>query len=108
MPTRNARNGSLFTSRGRITIKRAEFARDPRPLDEDCPCYTCRNFSLSYLRHLYQAGEILAACLHTQHNLRFYLDLMRGAREAIDHGRYPEYKREMLARMNPNEERTDA
>ena len=99
LPTRNARNGMLFTSRGRVSIKRAQYARDPAPLDPDCICYTCRTFSRSYLRHLYQAGEILAARLHTLHNLHFYLDLMRRARQAILADGYREFRRQTLAQM---------
>ncbi len=83
IPTRNARNGTLFTSKGKISIKRAEYSRDDRPLDESCDCYCCRNFSRAYLRHLYQVGEILAAHLHTLHNLCFYQRLMKRMREAI-------------------------
>ena len=108
LPTRNARNGSLFTSRGRISIKRAEHARDPRPPDESCPCYTCRNFSRAYLRHLYRAGEILAARLHTHHNLHFYLDLMRRAREAIESDRYEAFRRDALDRMGKGESAAEA
>jgi queuine tRNA-ribosyltransferase len=87
IPTRNARNGTLFTSRGKVSIKRAEFARDPRPLDEDCHCYCCRNFSRAYLRHLFMAGEILASQLNSLHNLYFYHRLMERCREAIHNER---------------------
>jgi queuine tRNA-ribosyltransferase len=87
IPTRNARNGTLFTWRGRVNIKRAEFAADPRPLDEDCSCYCCRNFSRAYLRHLYMAGEILSSQLNSLHNLYFYHRLMDKCREAIRTGR---------------------
>ena len=83
LPTRNARNGQLFTSTGRLNIKNAEFADDERPLDEQCDCYTCRRFSRAYLRHLFHAGEMTAATLNTLHNLHFYLDTMRRVREAI-------------------------
>ncbi len=83
IPTRNARNGTLFTSKGRISIKRAEFTRDDRPVDESCGCYCCQHFSRAYLRHLYQAGEILAAHLHTLHNLYFYHRLMEKLRQGI-------------------------
>ena len=83
LPTRNARNGQLFTSTGRINIKNAEFADDQRPLDEACACYTCARFSRAYLRHLFQAGEMTSATLNTLHNLHFYLDTMRRIREAI-------------------------
>jgi queuine tRNA-ribosyltransferase len=83
IPTRNARNGTLFTSGGKVNIKRADFARDPRPLDELCDCYTCRNFSRAYLRHLYMAGEILSSQLNSLHNLYFYHRLMKRCREMI-------------------------
>jgi queuine tRNA-ribosyltransferase len=83
LPTRNARNGQLFTSTGRLNIKNAEYAEDERPIDEACTCYTCRNFSRAYLRHLFRAGEMTSATLNTLHNLHFYLDTMRQVREAI-------------------------
>ena len=83
MPTRNARNGQLFTSEGRINIKNARYAEDDRPLDPACGCYTCRHHSRAYLRHLYLAGEMTAGALNTLHNLTFYLDTMRRIREAI-------------------------
>ena len=88
IPTRNARNGTLFTSHGRVNIKRADFVRDSRPLDETCQCYTCRNFSRAYLRHLYMAGEILSAQLNTLHNLYFYHQLMKKCRELIREGQF--------------------
>jgi len=97
MPTRNARNGNLFTSAGRINIKRAEFQKDPRPLDERCRCETCANYSRAYLRHLYLSGEILAARLHTIHNLTYYLDLMERMRSAIGEGRFEAFRREFLS-----------
>ncbi len=83
LPTRNARNGYLFTSSGRIVIKNRAWARDPRPVDEQCGCYTCRNFSRAYLRHLFLAREILYSTLATLHNLAVYLDRMKRIREAI-------------------------
>jgi queuine tRNA-ribosyltransferase len=83
MPTRNARNGQLFTSQGRLNIKNAEFAEDMRPLDEQCGCYTCEHFSRAYLRHLFHAGEMTSGTLNTLHNLHFYLDTMNRIREAI-------------------------
>ncbi len=83
LPTRNARNGQLFTSTGRLNIKNAEYADDKGPLDARCGCYTCRNFSRAYLRHLFHAGEMTAGTLNTLHNLHFYLDTMRRIREAI-------------------------
>lgn len=93
MPTRNARNGTLFTSMGRISIKREEYKSDNSPLDPDCNCYTCRNFSRAYLRHLFLAKEILSMRLNTLHNLYFYLDFFRKMREAIGSGTLREFKR---------------
>ncbi len=84
MPTRNARNGWLFTRFGDVKIKNARYKDEDGPLDESCGCYTCRNFSRAYLHHLHRAGEILGARLNTVHNLYYYLDLMRQARDAID------------------------
>jgi len=89
LPSRNARNGCLFTSEGRVVIKQARFRDDPAPPDPACACYTCRTFSRAYLRHLFQAGEILYSTLATIHNLRFYLDTMRRIRQAIVTGRFP-------------------
>jgi len=89
LPSRNARNGCLFTRRGRLIIKQAQYKDDPRPIDEACPCYACRNFSRAYLRHLFQAGEMLYASLATLHNLRFYMDLMREIRQGILAGAFP-------------------
>ncbi len=86
LPTRNARNGHLFTRFGDVRIRNARHRDDPRPLDPDCGCYTCRNFSRAYLRHLHTCGEILAARLATIHNLHYYLGLMAGLREAIAAG----------------------
>ncbi len=83
MPTRNARNGTLFTSRGRISIKREEFKYDDSPLDPDCGCYTCRNFSKGYLRHLFLSREILSMRLNTMHNLFFYLNFFSSMRRSI-------------------------
>ena len=88
LPTRNARNGQLFTRQGRLNIKNAEYAEDPRPPDESCSCYTCRHFSRAYLRHLFQAGEITGATLNTLHNLHFYLDTLRRIREGIVFGSF--------------------
>lgn len=86
LPTRVARNGLLFTRRGRLQIKAARYAKDPRPADEQCRCYTCRTFSRAYLRHLFAAQELLSFRLNSIHNLTFYLDLMRGLRAAIERG----------------------
>jgi queuine tRNA-ribosyltransferase len=87
IPTRNARNGTVFTFQGKLNIKRAEYANDPRPLDQNCSCYCCGNFSRAYLRHLYMAGEILSSQLNSLHNLYFYHRLMDKCREAIRDGR---------------------
>lgn len=99
LPTRNARTGTLFTADGKVNIKNAVHRADPNPLDPACDCYTCRNFSRAYLRHLYVTREILAARLHTLHNLHFYQALMRGARRAIEGGTYAQYRKETLTRM---------
>jgi queuine tRNA-ribosyltransferase len=93
VPTRNARNGCLFTSRGRVSIKQARYKDDPAPVDENCACYTCRNFSRAYLRHLFMSGEILFATLATLHNLKRYLDIMRDLRQSILFGTFPECMR---------------
>jgi queuine tRNA-ribosyltransferase len=91
LPTRNARNGCLFTSAGRIIIKHARYRDDERPVDESCECYTCRRYSRAYLRHLYQSGEILFSVLATKHNIKRYLDIMRGIRHAIISNSFPDY-----------------
>ena len=91
LPTRNARNGCLFTSRGRVIIKQARYRDDGRPLDEACGCYTCKRYSRAYLRHLYQAGEMLYSILASRHNVQRYLDIMRDIRHAIVLGILPDY-----------------
>jgi len=91
MPTRNARNGTLFTRFGKLNIRRAAYAKDARPVDETCECYTCQHFSRAYLRHLAVAGEILSARLNTLHNLYFYQHLMRSMRQALAGGRFTEF-----------------
>ncbi len=91
LPTRNARNGCLFTSEGRVIIKHARYKEDGGPLDPACRCETCRRYSRAYLRHLFQAGEILYASLATRHNVARYLDIMREMRESIVLGRFPQY-----------------
>ena len=88
MPTRNARNGSLFTTAGIIRIRNTKYKRDFAPLDPECTCYTCRNFTRAYLRHLHIENEILGSQLHTLHNLHFYVSLMRGIRRAICDGNF--------------------
>ena len=92
LPTRNARNGYLFTSEGALKIKNAQYAEDDRPPDPVCRCYTCRTHSRAYLRHLFLAGEILASTLNTLHNLYFYLDTMKGIREAISFGTFEKFR----------------
>ncbi len=91
LPTRNARNGQLFTDDGVLTIKQSRYTRDPSPPQKDCACYTCRRFSRAYLRHCFMAGEMLAARLLTLHNLHFYLGLMARMREAIRSGRFQQF-----------------
>src|SRR5579863_1779317 len=91
LPSRNARNGCLFTSSGKVLIKQARYKDDPAPLDVNCPCLTCRTYSRAYLRHLFQAGEMLFSTLATIHNLKFYLDMMRQMRQAILLGRFRAY-----------------
>jgi len=97
MPTRNARNGTLFTSTGRISIKRTEFKADERPLDASCRCSTCRNYSRAYLRHLFLTREILSMRLNTMHNLHFYMDFFRRMRDAISAGAFSEFRRKWEA-----------
>jgi queuine tRNA-ribosyltransferase len=99
MPTRVARNGTLFTWSGRVSIKRAEFREDPSPLDPECDCYTCTNYSKAYLRHLFLAGEILSSRLGTIHNLHFYLQLMKKSRQAILTGEWEAFRNHCLTRF---------
>ncbi len=96
LPTRNARNGALFSRVGKIIIKNAKYADDPLPLDPGCSCYTCRNFSRAYLRHLFLAEEILALRLNTIHNLHFYLQFMRDLRQALMEGRLDSFREALL------------
>ena len=100
LPTRNARNGWLFTSQGRMIIKNAKYRDDDGPLDPNCSCYTCRTYSRAYLRHLFQAGEILFSSLATRHNLRRYLDIMGEMRESILLGRFPQYLKSVRQHAN--------
>jgi len=99
LPTRNARNGCLFTSQGRLVIKNARYASDPGPIDPDCACAACRRYSRAYLRHLFLANEILATILHTHHNLYFYLDTMRKIRESIKFGNVTKFRSDLQARL---------
>lgn len=102
MPTRNARNGTLFTSKGRISIKREEYREDAKPLDPECSCYTCRHYSRAYLRHLFMSREILSMKLHTIHNLTYYLEFFRMMREAIDRGAFERFKKDQSSVLKEN------
>ena len=106
LPTRNARTGSALTWEGQLNVKAARFARDPRPLDDGCACPACARFTRAYIRHLLNQQEILGLRLLSLHNLRFLLDLVAGAREAIARGGLAAYKAEALARLAPAEEAT--
>jgi queuine tRNA-ribosyltransferase len=99
LPTRNARNGCLYTSQGPLHIKNAPYADDARPVDEACACMVCRRYSRAYLCHLFRANEILAAILNTHHNVFFFLDLMRRIREAIGLGNLSRFSSELKARL---------
>ncbi len=103
MPTRNARNAHLFTSGGLVRLRNARYRDDTGPLDPECDCYTCRNFSLAYLHHLDKCKEMLGAQLNTIHNLRFYQNLMQGLREAIEQGRLTAFVAAFQARQAPPE-----
>lgn len=103
MPTRNGRTGSAFTSFGKINIRNAKFARDDTPLDDNCPCSVCRRYSKAYLRHLYQAKEMLAATLISHHNLAFFLDLMRQIRQSIKSGNFNEFRLNFLEKIKESE-----
>jgi queuine tRNA-ribosyltransferase len=103
MPTRNARNGTFFTSFGKLVIRNSRYERDREPIDPECACYTCRNYSRAYLRHLFNAGEVLALRLGTIHNLFFYLNLMRDVRSSIGQGRFKEFKRAFLNKREATE-----
>jgi queuine tRNA-ribosyltransferase len=100
LPTRNARNGQLFTSFGRLVIKNARFKNDPQPVDPGCGCYTCRTFSRAYLRHLFASGELLAHRLNTIHNLHYYLSLTAEARRAIVDGRFEAFAKAFYDQRN--------
>lgn len=102
VPTRYGRNGTAFTSEGKLTIRNAPYAEDLRPLDPECDCYACRNFSRSYLRHLFNTEEILGLRLVSWHNIYFYLRLMSGIREAVSRDAFAQFKQEFLGRYNSN------
>ena len=100
LPTRNARTGTVFTSRGKLVIKNASYKEDFSPIDEECSCYTCKNFTRAYIRHLFQAGEILAAMLATLHSINFFANLFKQIRKAIKDGNFKEWKKEFLEKYN--------
>ena len=102
MPTRNARNGTIFTSQGRISIKREEFKKDAGPLDPECTCYTCQNYSRAYLRHMFMSREILSMRLNTIHNIHFFLEFFRQMREAIGKGEFTSFRTEQTRILQNN------
>ncbi|HID69452.1 MAG TPA: tRNA guanosine(34) transglycosylase Tgt [Desulfobacterales bacterium] len=99
MPTRNARNGTMFTSKGKVVIKNARYREDKEPLDPNCDCYTCRNYSRAYLRHLFQSREILSYHLNTIHNLHYYLHLMARIRKAIENDNFTAFRNDFYGRL---------
>ncbi|MBA3513172.1 MAG: queuine tRNA-ribosyltransferase [Pyrinomonadaceae bacterium] len=104
LPTRNGRTGQAFTSRGKLNVKNAQWTEDQRPLDESCLCSVCRRHSRAYLRHLHQTGEMLGGILLTHHNLAFFLDTMRGVRQSIRSGDFPEFRRNFIERLTASGE----
>ena len=102
IPTRNARNGFLFTSQGTIKIRNAKYKHDTAPLDENCACYTCKNYSRAYLHHLDKCGEILGARLNTIHNLYYYQQLMREIRESIEQQRFANFVKGFYQKIAPD------
>ena len=106
MPTRNARNGTVFTRHGKLVLKNAHEAREFKPIDPECPCPACRHYTRAYLRHLFQAGEILAPRLATMHSIYFYISTMREMRRAIIENRFPQWRAEFL-RTYRQEEKLD-
>jgi queuine tRNA-ribosyltransferase len=107
LPTRIARHGAVFTPQGRVSLRNARFAKDPNPIQTDCQCYTCRTFSLAYLRHLLIAEEILALRLTTLHNLHFMIETMRRIRQSILEGTFNAYKQEFLANYRTADRRRE-
>lgn len=100
MPTRNGRTGGVFTAFGKINIRNARFIADQTPLDPECPCSVCRRYTRAYIRHVYQAGEMLAAMLISHHNLAFFLDTMKKVRQAIKLGEFNNFRKEFLGKMS--------
>jgi queuine tRNA-ribosyltransferase len=105
LPTRNARNGEAFTSTGRLKIRNSEHKTSDKPVDEECNCYCCQNFSRAYMRHLFQAGEILGLTLLTEHNVRFYAKLTAEIRTAVAQGNFAGFKQEFLAKYGARQTR---
>lgn len=103
VPTRNARNGMLFTSWGAVQIKNSRYTDDPRPIEPGCSCYTCRKFSRAYLRHLFMARELLAYRLNSIHNLHYFLRLMEAVREAVEQGRFEAFREDFYRRRREGE-----
>lgn len=100
MPTRNARNGVLFTRFGKISIKQAQYRDDERPIDAQCDCYVCRHYSRAYLRHLYASGEILSSVLNTYHNLYYYQQLMSDIRSVLDEGTFSQFRNDFYCQRD--------
>ncbi|MGH9818632.1 MAG: tRNA-guanine transglycosylase, partial [Pyrinomonadaceae bacterium] len=107
MPTRNGRTGGVFTANGKLNIRNAIHAQDSGPLDPDCPCSVCGRYSRAYLRHLYQAGEMLAATLISHHNLAFYLDTMQQVRQSIKLGEFGQFRKKFLGKLHNEDEPAD-
>jgi queuine tRNA-ribosyltransferase len=97
LPTRNGRTGMAFTTKGKVIVKAGRYAQDRDPIDPDCSCFTCRNFSRAYVRHLFNAGEALAGRLVSYHNIYFYIKLMRQIRNSIKSGKFKRFKKRCLA-----------
>ena len=100
LPTRNGRTGMAFTLQGKLIVKAGKYAKDDAPIDKDCPCYTCRNFSRAYIRHLFNTGEILAGRLVSYHNISFYMQLMAGIRKSITEGNFLQFKKKIEKRFD--------
>ena len=100
IPTRNARNGQLFVSTGTLNISNARHREDPSPVQDGCPCYTCQHYSRAYLRHLFMAKELLAYRLNTIHNIHYFMSLMNNMREAIQQGKFSQFKRDFYCQLS--------
>ena len=101
IPTRNARNASVYTWNGKMSLKAAYYAEDERPIDPECGCHTCQNYSRAYIRHLFSAGELLGPYLATHHSLYFFFDLMREIRQAILESRYADFVKNFQRTFHP-------